>query len=346
MRGSSLVKSRSVTSRSSTIASTARRAATLSFLAVVMTRSTQRRSSLPLASVVSMRPWSSSDVTRLRLIALRCAVDRPNFRPAFWCRTLSSDQDLGQLVRRKEAALYQLFFDLIERLATEVAQAQQVFFAERHQLAHFRDFVCFETVQGTHGKIQVLDWHVRQPRRQIVALLGRHVRVFDALRKSREQAEMRRELLGGLADRLVRLDGPVRPDLEDQLVPVRLLANAGLLDQKIRLDDRAEDRIDRNHTDWLAFFLIALRRHIAFAALDGQLHAEPALVRVQRADIQIRIDDLDVTRRLDVRGLDLLRPADVQRQPHGVFRERDQVEPLEVENDLRDVFLHVRNRRE
>src|SRR5207249_11032926 len=138
MRGSNLVKSRSVTSRSSTIASTARRAATLSFLAVVITRSTQRRNSLPFASVVSMRPWSSRDVTRLRLIALRCAVDRPDLRPAFWCRTLSLDQDLGQLVWRKEAALHKLFLDLVQRLATEVAQAQQVFLAEPHQLAHFR----------------------------------------------------------------------------------------------------------------------------------------------------------------------------------------------------------------
>src|SRR5213593_2634395 len=293
MRGSSLVKSRSVTSRSSTIASTARRAATLSFLAVVITRSTQRRNSLPFASVVSMRPWSSRDVTRLRLIALRCAVDRPNMRPAFWCRTLSSDQDLGQLVRREEAALHKLFLDLVQRLATEVAQAQQVFLAERHQLAHFRDFVCFEAVQGAHGKIKVFDRHVREPRRQVVALLRRHVGVFDALGESRKQAEMRGELLGGLADRLVRLDRPVGPDLEDQLVPVGLLANAGLLDEKIRLDNRAEDRIDRDHADRLALFLIALGGDVAFATLDGQLHAKPALVRVKRADVQIRIDDLD-----------------------------------------------------
>src|SRR5437660_6324820 len=118
MRGISLLKSRSVTSRSSTIASTALRAATSSFLAVVMTFSTQRRSSLPLASVVSMRPWSSRDVTRLRLIALRWAVLRLNLRPAFWCRTDRRllDQDLGQLFRREEAALHKLFFDLVQGL--------------------------------------------------------------------------------------------------------------------------------------------------------------------------------------------------------------------------------------
>src|SRR5947207_12688419 len=111
---------------------------------------------------------------------------------------------------------------------------------------------------------------------------------------------MRRELLGRLADRLVRRDGPVGPDLEDQLVPVGLLANAGLLDQEIRLYDRAEDRIDRDNPDWLALFLVAVGGHVALAALDGELHPQPALVRVKRADIEIRIDDLDVTGRLDV----------------------------------------------
>src|SRR5205823_11415607 len=97
-------------------------------------------------------------------------------------------------------------------------------------------------------------------------------------------------------------------------VPVGLLANAGLLDEKIRLDNRAEDRIDRDHADRLALFLIALGGDVAFATLDGQLHAKPALVRVKRADVQIRIDDLDVTRRLDVGRLDFLWPAHVDRK--------------------------------
>src|SRR5438270_4897282 len=123
---------------------------------------------------------------------------------------------------------------------------------------------------------------------------------------------MRGELLGSLADRLVRLDRPIGPDLEDQLVPVGLLANAGLLDEKIRLDNRAEDRIDRDHADRLALFLIALGGDVAFATLDGQLHAKPAHVRVKRADVQIRVDDLDDTRRMYVGPLDFPSPAPVQ----------------------------------
>src|SRR5947208_14916901 len=99
---------------------------------------------------------------------------------------------------------------------------------------------------------------------------------------------MRGELLGSLADRLVRLDRPISPDLEDQLVPVGLLANPGLLDEKIRLDNRAEDRVDRDHADRLALFLIALCGDIAFATLDGQLHAKPALIAVQRTSIGSR----------------------------------------------------------
>src|SRR5207248_8283255 len=145
MRGISLLKSRSVTSRSSTIASTARRAATLSFLAVVMTFSTQRRSSLPLASVVSIRPWSSKDVTRLRLIAFRCAVLRLNLRPAFWCRTRLGllDQDLGQLFRREEAALHQFFFDLVQRLAAEFGRVQRASLARGTRLPDLGISVAF-----------------------------------------------------------------------------------------------------------------------------------------------------------------------------------------------------------
>src|SRR6266480_4642253 len=297
MRGINLVKSRSVTSRSSTIASTARRAATLSFLAVVMTFSTQRRSSLPLASVVSMRPWSSKDVTRLRLIALRWAVLRLNLRPAFWCRTRLGllDQDLGQLIRREEAALYQFFVDLVQRLPAEVAQAQKILLAQRHQLADLGDLVGLEAVQRANGEVEVLD-------------------------------------------------RPVRPDLEDQLVPVGLLADAGLLDQEVRLHDRAEDGVDRNHADRLAFLLVPLGGHIALATLDRQLHAEPALVAVERADVQFRVDDLDVTGRLDVGRLDLAGAGHVERQANGIVTVGDQVQPLEVEDDLGDVLLDVRNR--
>src|SRR6202035_4122619 len=179
------------------------------------------------------------------------------------------DQNFRELVRRQEAALDEFFFDLIERLATEVAQAQEIFLSERNQLADLRDLVSFQTVQRTDREIQVLDRHVREPRRQIIALLQGHVGVFDSLREPGEQAEMARELLRGLADRLVRLDGAVGPDFEDQLVPVGFLADTGLLDQEIRLDDRAEDRVDRDDADWLALFLVALGRHVALAALNG-----------------------------------------------------------------------------
>ena len=83
-----------------------------------------------------------------------------------------------------------------------------------------------------------------------------------------EQPEVRRELLGGLADGLVRLDGAVGPDLQDQLVPVGLLTDASLLDQEVRLDHRAEDGIDGDHPDRLALLLVTVGRHIALAALD------------------------------------------------------------------------------
>src|SRR2546421_2252002 len=58
-----------------------------------------------------------------------------------------------------------------------------------------------------------------------------------------------------LADRLVRLDRPVGPDLEDQLVPVGLLANAGLLDQ----EDRKSTRLNSSH-DQISYAVFCLKK--------------------------------------------------------------------------------------
>jgi hypothetical protein len=53
----------------------------------VIIRSVKPLSSFALASVVSIRSCSSSDVTKLRNSALRCLVFRPSCRPFFLCRT-------------------------------------------------------------------------------------------------------------------------------------------------------------------------------------------------------------------------------------------------------------------
>jgi hypothetical protein len=78
-----LENSLSTTSGFDTSALTRRRALTSWPFAVVISLSTQRRSSFARASVVVMRPVSNNDVHRLRISALRASVSRLKRRPLF-----------------------------------------------------------------------------------------------------------------------------------------------------------------------------------------------------------------------------------------------------------------------
>ena len=80
-----LENSLSTTSGFEISALTRRRALTSPSFAVVISLSTQRRSSLARASVVVIRPLglSSRDVHRLRISALRASVSRLKRRPLF-----------------------------------------------------------------------------------------------------------------------------------------------------------------------------------------------------------------------------------------------------------------------
>jgi len=64
-----------------------RRAGSVPSFPRLIMRSVNPRISLAFASVVSIRSWSSKDVTRLRNRAQRCLVWRPSCRPFFLCRT-------------------------------------------------------------------------------------------------------------------------------------------------------------------------------------------------------------------------------------------------------------------
>jgi hypothetical protein len=49
-------------------------------LAIVISRSTNGRSSFARGTVVSIRSWRNSAVAWFRSIAMRCSVTRPSFR--------------------------------------------------------------------------------------------------------------------------------------------------------------------------------------------------------------------------------------------------------------------------
>ena len=74
-----------------------------------------------------------------------------------------------------------------------------------------------------------------------------------------EDVEVVLEDRGGLFEGVVRRDAAVGPDLEDELVVIGDLADAGVLDRVPDEADGTEKRIDRDDADRLLLLLVVLR---------------------------------------------------------------------------------------
>ena len=147
-----------------------------------------------------------------------------------------------------------------------------------------------------------------------------------------------------MAEGLLRGDRAVGLDLDRELVVVGHLTDPHALDPVVDLADRGEDRVDRDDADRQG--LGALGAQVADAALDGQVHLDRHVVGVDRHEDELRVDDLDVGRLGDVRGRDRAGAALDEAELDRVRREALEAELLDVQDDLGDVFLDARDRRE
>jgi hypothetical protein len=95
---------------------------------------------------------------------------------------------------------------------------------------------------------------------------------------------------------------------------------------------------------WVAG-LVLLRRHVATATLDGQLHLDGALV-VERRDVQTRVVDLDAGRRGDVGRGDRAGALLAQVHHDGLVVLAGDDQALDVQDDLGDVLLDPGDRGE
>ncbi len=85
--------------------------------------------------------------------------------------------------------------------------------------------------------------------------------------------------LGGIGHGVVRLHAAIGVHFEHHAIVVGTLTDAGVGDGEIDLLDRRKNRVDKNRIHRRAFFLVALRRHIAAAELDQQFHFQLGVAR-------------------------------------------------------------------
>ena len=159
-----------------------------------------------------------------------------------------------------------------------------------------------------------------------------------------EQAELRDEDLGRARERLLRRHGAVGLDLDGQLVVVGHLADASVLDVVVDLAHGREDGVHRDDPD--GHLLRALGGEVAHAALDGQVDLDGHAVRVERQQLLVRVDDLDVRGLHDVRGGDRASAVLDQLELDRVRRVALEAQLLDVEDDLGQILLHARDARE
>ena len=114
-----------------------------------------------------------------------------------------------------------------------------------------------------------------------------------------ERIEVLAEDLGRFDQGHFGMDRAVGPDLQRELVVVRLLADAGFFDFVADAGDGAINRVDRNDADFVVARAVLGRGNIAAAVFDDHFHHERHVVG-QRGDDVVLVDDLDVGIGLDI----------------------------------------------
>ena len=152
--------------------------------------------------------------------------------------------------------------------------------------------------------------------------------------------------LGANADTFTGRDAAICPDLEDQFVVVCNLSDAGVLHGEVHSADRGVDAVHGDHSDGSVLIFVLLRQDIPAAFCQIDLH-DQRRVLIERCDVQIRIEDLNIDVALDISRSHFLRANLIDRDPLGVCcaAEFDR-QLLQVEDDFRHIFLDAGDGRE
>src|SRR3954451_12286807 len=334
-----------------------RRACRSPRFASVMSFSTSGLTALALASVVLMRSCWMTSLQRFASSALRCAGSRLSFPRCFWWRIAPS-----LVLPEVQAPRVERLDDLVDRLLAEVRDRRQLALGLRDEVAHRLDARALEAVVGADAELELLDEDVVHrpaaarrgadrgrpavgPARGLEDAAGAGAQLLDAVGVG-EDRQLLDEDLGRLAQRAGRVDRAVGLDLERELVVVGALPDARALDRVGHTTHGREDRVDRDDADRLVGRLVLLGRPVAAAAPDRHVHLELGL-RLERRDVDVRVEDLDARREVDVLGRDVAGAGDDERRLDlGGIRVHAAHDALEVEDDVGHVLLDALDRRE
>src|SRR6516164_2246370 len=135
-----------------------------------------------------------------------------------------------------QPVLTERLLDLLDRLLAEVRDRGELVLGLRDQVTDRLDADALEAVVRADAELELLDREVLHPVREgdvdHGAALERSLLGSEALDlvEVGEDRELADEDLGGLTDRVLRIDRAVRRDIEDELVVVGALPDAGRLD--------------------------------------------------------------------------------------------------------------------
>src|SRR4051812_26634477 len=250
-----------------------------------------------------------------------------------------------------EAVRLERLLDFLDRLLAEVRDRGELVLALRDEVTDRLDADALEAVVRADTELELLDREVLHP---VSERLGRaaavrrrllHVAALPDVDVG-EDRELPDQNLRRLRDRLLRIDRAVGRDIEAELVVVGPLPDARRFDVIRDATDGREDGVDRYDADRRLRAAREIRRRVAAAAADRQRQLEPSTIREVR-EHELRVEDLEVGRRLDVAGGDLAGAA--RRHPHldlGGLAVQHADHALEVEDDVRDVLADAGDRRE
>ena len=149
--------------------------------------------------------------------------------------------------------------------------------------------------------------------------------------------------LGTQRDGISRGHGVVGPDLDCELVKVRLIADTRVLDAVVDLQHRGVDRVNRDGADGHRGVLVPVCRDIAAAVIQNQFHVQRT-VRSEMGNHMIRVEDFHFRVGLDVAGRYRAFSRSLEIDGLGTCGMESCENTLDVQDDLGHIFHHAGDR--